>query len=134
MIAFLVELDNRVGSAAEVAETIAERGINVTGGAGLAVGSSGRLAVTTNDEPGTRRALLGRGYKFREIEIVPITLSDNPGSFAKALRALADANINVEAAVPMGSASDRNTIGFCTDDPAKARTTLHQKIGAGTSR
>jgi hypothetical protein len=134
MIAFLIDMENRVGSAAEVAETIAERGINITGGSGLAVGSNGRLAVTTNDEAGTRRALLGRGYKFREIEIVPITLTDNPGTFAKALRALADAKINVEAAFPMGSASDRNTIGFCTDDPAKARTTLHQKVGASTTR
>src|ERR1017187_2885341 len=76
MIAFLIETENRVGSAAEVAETISERGINITGGSGLAVGSSGRLALTTNDEAGTRRALLGRGYKFREIEIVPITLPD----------------------------------------------------------
>ena len=42
MIAFLVELENRVGSVAEVAEAIAERGINITGGAGVACGGSGQ--------------------------------------------------------------------------------------------
>ena len=131
MIAFLIETENRVGSAAEVAETISERGINITGGSGLAVGGSGRLALTTNDEAGTRRALLGRGYKFREIEIVPITLPDSPGTFAKVLRSLADARINVEAVFPMGAASDRNTLAFATDDPVKARATLHTKVIAG---
>ena len=125
MIAFLVDLENRVGSAAEVAEAIAERGINVTGGAGMACGNSGQLAVTTNDEAATRRLLLGRGYNFREIELVPITLADTPGTFARTCRALADAKINVEAAFAMGTGGG-NTIAFATDDPARARSILIQ--------
>jgi hypothetical protein len=134
MIAFVVELDNKVGAAADVTEAIAERGINVTGGAGLSVGSSGSIALTTNDEASTRRVLLGRGYKFREIEVVPLTVADTPGTFARACRALADAGINIEAAFPMGGTSDRNTIAFATDDPAKARSILSQKSLAGTGR
>ena len=70
MIAFVVELENRPGSAAEVTEAIAERGINVTGAAGVACGSTGQVALTTNDEAGTRRALLGQGFKFHEVEVV----------------------------------------------------------------
>jgi hypothetical protein len=133
MIAFLVELENRVGSAAEVAEAIAERGINITGGAGLACGSGGQMAVTTNDEAGTRRLLLGHGYKFREIELVPITLADTPGTFARTCRALADAKINIEAAFAMG-AGGGNTMAFATDDPARTRTILSQKSLSGSSR
>jgi hypothetical protein len=131
MIAFLVELENRSGTVAEVAEVIAERGINITGGAGIGAGSSGHLAVTTNDEAATRRALLGRGYKFREVEIVPLTLADTPGTFAKACRALADAKINIEAAFTMSGTGERNTMAFATDDPAKARSVLAQKSLAG---
>ena len=134
MIAFLVELENRAGSAADVADAIAERGISVTGGAGIGAGGIGHLAVTTNDEAATRRVLLGGGYRFREIEIVPLTLADTPGSFARACRALADAKINIEAAFQMSGTSDRNTIAFATDDPAKARSILGQKSLAGTSR
>ena len=127
MIAFLVELDNRPGSLADVTEAIAERGINVIGGTGVACGSSGQLALATNDEAATRRVLLGRGFKFHEIEVVPVTLADTPGTFAKACRALADARINVEAAFAMGATGDRNTIAFAIDDPVKARSIVTQE-------
>jgi hypothetical protein len=134
MIAFLVELENRVGSLAEVTEAIAERGINVTGGAGMACGDSGRFVLSTNDEAATRRVLLGRGFKFREIELVPITLADTPGTLARTCRALADAKINIEAAFPMGATGERGTIAFATDDPARTRAILSQKTLTGTGR
>ena len=133
MIAFLVELENHVGSVADVAEAIAERGINITGGAGVACGGSGEFAITTNDEAGTRRVLLGRGFKFREIELVPITLADTPGAYARTCRALADARINIEASFQMG-AGERNTIAFATSDPAKARSILGQKALSSSGR
>ncbi len=134
MIAFLIELDNRAGSVADVTEAIAERGINITGGAGIGSGLKGHAVFTTNDEAATRRVLIGAGYKFHEIEVVPLTVTDTPGTFARACRALADAKINIGAAFPMGGGADRNTIAFATDDPAKARTVLSQKTPAGTSR
>jgi hypothetical protein len=134
MIAFLIELENRVGSAAEVAEAIAERGINLTGGAGFAFGGSGQLALTTNDEAATRRQLLSHGYKFREIELVPVTLADTPGTFARTCRALADAGINIEAAFAMGTSGERNTMAFAADDPARARSILTQKSLSGTGQ
>ncbi len=134
MIAFLIDLENRVGSVAEVTEALAERGINITGGSGLTHGNNGSLAVSTNDEAGTRRVLLSRGYKFREIELVPITLADTPGTLARTCRALADAKVNIEALFPMGAAGERNTVAFATNDPAKARTILSQKELTGTSR
>lgn len=134
MIAFIVELENRAGAVADVTEAIAERGINLTGGAGIGAGSSGHVALTTNDEAATRRILLGRGYKFREIEVVPLSVADAPGTFARACRALADARINIEAAFPMGGTSERNTFAFATDDPARARSILSQKSLAGKER
>lgn len=127
MIAFLIEIENRPGSAAEVTEAIAEHGINVTGGAGVACGSAGRMALTTNDEAGTRRALLGQGFKFHEIEVVPITIADSPGAFAQACRALADARVNVEAAFGVAISGDGITMAFATDDAAKARSILGQR-------
>jgi hypothetical protein len=131
MIAFLVDLENRIGALAEVAEAISERGINMTGAAGVACGGSGEFALTTNDEAGTRQLLLSHGFKFREIDLVSIALADTPGTFARACRALADARINVEAAFQMGAAGDRVTIAFATDDPARARTILSQKAPTG---
>ncbi len=134
MIAFLIDLENRTGTAADVAEDIAERGVNITGGAGIGSGNAGHMAVATNDEAATRRVLLGGGYKFREIEIVPLTLADTPGAFARACRALADARINIDAAFQMNGTGERNTIAFATDDPVKARSILGQKSLASTNR
>ncbi len=134
MISFIVELENHPGSVADVTEAIAERGINITGGAGVACGSSGQFALTTNDEAGTRRALLGRGFKFHEVEVVPVVLPDTPGSFAQTCRALADAKVNIEAAFGVAAGGDRITIAFATDDPVKARSILSQKSVAGNNR
>jgi hypothetical protein len=134
MIAFLIELDNRAGTVAEVTEAIADRGINITGGAGVGGGLKGYFAVTTNDEAGTRRVLIGASYKFREIDVVPLTLADTPGAFARACRALADAKINIDAAFPMASGGERNTIAFATDDPVRTRSILSQKTLASSSR
>ena len=126
MIAFLVTLENRVGALADVADAVAERGINITGGTGMACGDSGRFAMTTNDEAATRRLLTSRGYSFQEIELVPITLSDVPGMLARTCRALAAAGINVLAMFAMGAAGERNTIAFATDDPVRTRSVLSQ--------
>jgi hypothetical protein len=132
MIAFLIDLANRPGTVADVTAVIAERGINITGGAGIGSGTTGHLVVTTNDEAATRRVLLGGAYKFHEIEIVPLTIADTPGAFAKACRALADAGINIQAAFLMVATGERNTMAFATDDPVKARSILGQKSLAGT--
>ena len=134
MISFIVELENHPGSAAEVAEAIAERGINVTGGAGVACGTTGQFALTTNDEAATRRALLGRGFKFREVEVVPVSFADSPGTLAQTCRALADAKVNIEAAFGVSVDGNRITMAFATDDPAKARSILSQKSTADSSR
>jgi hypothetical protein len=134
MIAFLIELHNKPGAVAEVTEAIAERGINITGGAGIGAGSTGYMALTTNDEAGTRRVLLAAPFTFREIEIVPLTVADTPGAFAKASRALGDAGVNIEAAFAMTGTAERTTIAFATSDPAKARSILSQKSVASGGR
>jgi hypothetical protein len=134
MIAFLIELQNKPGAVADVTEAIAQRGINITGGAGIGSGQAGQIALTTNDEAATRRVLLGGSYSFREIEVVPLTLADKPGTFSRACRALGDAGINIEAAFPMAGTSDRNTMAFATDDPARARSILSEKSLASTGR
>ncbi len=132
MNAFIVTLDNEPGAAAEVAEAIAERGINVTGGSGATCGDSGTLVVTTNDEAGTRRVLEANDWKFREVELVPATLSDAPGTLADALRRLANANINVEAMIPMGMSDRGITIAFATNNASKTRSALGQLVTSST--
>ena len=81
--------------------------------------------MTTADDAGTRAALSSANCSFKEIEIVEATLAhDQPGSLAKAARRLADAGINIEAVFPSGMQGNQISVGFVTNNPAKAREIL----------
>jgi len=131
MHAFIVELTNKPGELARVTEAIAQKGINIEGFAGATAGGAGAVVIVTNDEAGTRRALSDAGTSAREIELVMASLDHVPGSLAAATRKLADAGINIEAAMPTGMTGDKVTVSFATDNPAKAREILGASQPAG---
>jgi hypothetical protein len=124
MNAFIVDLMNKPGELARLAEAIAQKGINITGFAGATAGGTGTVVLVTNDEAGTRSAISEKGFRAREIELVMAALENKPGSLAAAAKKLADAGINVEAALPTGMSGENVSIAFATDNPAKARELL----------
>jgi hypothetical protein len=124
MNAFIVDLMNKPGELARLAETIAQKGINITGFAGATAGGAGTVVLVTNDEAGTRSAMSEKGFRAREVELVMASLENKPGSLAAAAKKLADAGINVEAALPTGMSGESVSIAFATDQPAKARELL----------
>ena len=124
MKAFLVDLENKPGELARMTEAIAKKGINIEGVSGTACDQSGRVALFTNDEAGTRSALGDAALTFKEMEAVDATMPHVPGSLAKAARRLADAGINVEAILPTGMEGNDVTVAFVTDQPAKAKEAL----------
>ena len=131
MNAFIVELTNKPGELARVTEAIAQKGINIEGFAGATAGGAGTVVIVTNDDAGTRRALSDAGTNAREVELVMASLDHVPGSLAAATRKLADAGINIEAAMPTGMTGDKVTVSFATDNPAKAREILGASQPAG---
>lgn len=130
MNAFIVELENKPGALATVAEAIATKGINITGFAGVTCGGNGSIAIMTNDEAGTRSALTGARLTFHEMELVSASIADEPGALAKTARKLADAGVNIEAAFGTGMSAGKVTVAFATSDPAKARSALGETVGA----
>lgn len=133
MNAFLVELKNHPGALAQVTEAIAQKGIDIVGFSGATSGSSGMVALITNDESATRRVLADGGFTAREVELVTAALAQRPGTLAAAARRLADAGVNIEAALATGM-SDRGVhVAFATDDPAKARQALGDQVLAGSA-
>jgi hypothetical protein len=124
MHAFIVNLTNKPGTLAQVTEAIAQKGINIEAVAGVGVGGSGSLVLVTNDEAGTRSAIADAGFAAREVELVMASIDHVPGGLAAVARKLADAGINIEAAMPTGMTGDKVTVSFATDNPAKAREIL----------
>ena len=131
MNAFIVELTNKPGELAQLADAIAQKGINIETFAGTTTGGAGSVVLVTNDEAGTRRAISDAGCSSREVELVMASLEHTPGSLAAAAKKLADAGINIEAALPTGMAGNKVTVSFATDNPAKAREILGASMPAG---
>ncbi len=131
MNAFIIELRNEPGSLAKLAEAIAQRGINITAFGGVTAGATGSVALVTNDEEGTRRALSEGGMMAREVELVTASLENKPGALAATTRKLADAGINIEAALPIGMSEGKVSVAFATDKPAMARELIGSAQPAG---
>ncbi len=124
MQAFLVELANKPGEFARVAEAIAAKGVNITAVSGSTCGDSGRAAIMTSDVTMTRTALGEAKAKYTEVEATDTAIRHEPGSLAKALRRLAEENINIEALMPIGMEGNEVHVAFVTNDAAKARDVL----------
>ncbi len=124
MNAFLVDLENKPGALATIAEALGAKGINITNATGATCGDGGRAAITTADDAATRLALQGINATFKELEITDVSLAHQPGSLGKAARRLAQAGVNIDAIFPMGMTGSEVNIGFVTNNPAKAREVL----------
>jgi len=122
--AFIVDLKNKPGELAKVAEAIAGQGVNITGFSGATCGAAGSIALATDDEAATRRALTDGRWTYRPVELVTASLANKPGSLGQATRKLANAGVNIEAAIPTGMAGGNVHIAFATDNPSKAKEAL----------
>jgi hypothetical protein len=63
---FTVQLDDRPGALARVAQALADRNVNITGIVGVAEDTGGALMLTTSDAAATRDAFAALGIAFEE--------------------------------------------------------------------
>lgn len=126
MNAFMIDLENKPGVLAEVAEALAGAGINITAITGATCGDSGRVVLTADDESAARTVLGDAGMAYSETELTTVDLPHEPGSLARAARKLAASGINIDAVMPMGMSGNEVTVGFVTDDPVTATEILAQ--------
>jgi hypothetical protein len=124
MHAFLVDLEDKPGALADVAEAIGAKGANITSVSGATCGDKGRIAIATDDEARTRTALTEMSCAFEEKEITTTTLKHQPGTLGMAARQLAKAGINVESVLLLGMQGQDIEVGFVTSDPVMAHNAL----------
>jgi hypothetical protein len=122
--AFLVDLENKPGALAAVAEALGAKGINITALAGASCGDSGRAAITTADDAGARSVFQNLNVKFKEWEATEVNLANQPGSLGKVARRLAEAGVNIEAILPTSMAGGDVNVAFVTNNATKAREIL----------
>lgn len=131
MHAFMIELADKPGALADVAEAIAAKGVNIVSVSGATCGETGRIAIATDDEANTRAALAGIQCTFEQKEITTTLLPNQPGSLAKAARQLANRGVNIETAMLTGMKGGDIEVAFVTSDPVVARDALAH-VGAAT--
>ncbi len=125
---FVVQLDNRPGALAVLAEALAAAGVDLRAIGGGGIGDTGHVIMTTADDEATRRILDAGGYAYIEGESILAEVDDRPGGMAAIARALADGGVNVYGHLFVGRWGDRATFAFVVDDPGRARPILERKI------
>ena len=130
MNAFIVEAKNKPGILAEVSKAIADKGVNVVTGSVIGLGETGGFAFISNDETSTRSALREANLRYREVEVMPISVSDEPGSLAKIAKKLADAGVNVEVILPTGMSGNKMTLALGVDKIDAARKAIGTEVAA----
>ena len=132
MHAFIVNLENRRGTLADLGTSLGERGINITGVAATTWEGNGSVAIVTNDDGATVAALDEAGLDYRETELVSAQIDDRPGALGEAARRLADRNVNIELVMPAGTQGTRATVAFGVDDAERAREALGELAATGS--
>jgi hypothetical protein len=91
-----VFIENKAGRVSEVTQIIGDAGVNIRGFAVSDTAEYGilRLVVDRTDE--ALAVLHERGFTVRESAVICLKLPDVPGALAAALKAVADAGVNIE--------------------------------------
>ena len=124
---FVVQLKNEPGAMANLAETLAARGVDLRAIGGGGIGGVGHVIMTTADDDTTRAVLEEGAYTFVEGESILAEVDDRPGGMARIARQLADAGVNILGHLFLGRWGDRAMFAFVVDKPEVARPILERK-------
>ncbi len=124
---FVVQVDNKPGEMARLAEQMAAAGVDLRAIGGGGLGDFGHFIMTTADDDTARSVLQDGAWVFYEGESLLAEVDDRPGGMARIARELADAGVNVLGHLFIGRWSDRATFAFVVDDPEKARPILERR-------
>jgi hypothetical protein len=91
----VVSIENAPGRLYEVTEALGRAGINLRALNLVDTGAFGQLRLLVSDVVSARRVLMGLQIPAYVNEVVAAEIEDKPGSLARLLKPLTDANINV---------------------------------------
>ena len=124
MNGYMISTHDAPGLAARLLEATAARGVNVFPAYGLSDGTTGIILVGSDDEAGLRAAIADAGLQASALEMVTAEIDNRPGTGAELFRKLANAGVNVRAAVPIGMDENKVELALAADDAAALRAAL----------
>jgi hypothetical protein len=121
---FAVRLKNEPGALADLAQALAEHGIDIRAVGAGGIGSTGCVVLSTNNDDAARDVLRRAKYSFAEGEVLNVAVEDQPGSLARLTRRLADAGINIESVLVLGRRQGKAELAVTVDEVERARRVL----------
>ena len=94
-----LKLEDRPGTAAELAEALGGAGINMLGFCGVVQQGEGIVHLCVDDREGATRALEAAGISVEEGQLVVVVpIEDRPGTLGELARRISAAGINLTVA------------------------------------
>ena len=121
-----IQLTNRPGDLARVAQALARRGVNIKALAGLSIDGQASARIIPDDIEAARSALEAANIRFTESEVHTVLLENKAGQLAEVLERLGHSGINLEALYLTGILDDLVEIAFVCDDPKRTKKLLAQ--------
>lgn len=120
MTEFIVEMENRPGRLASLAEALAAFEVNIEALTAYGHDGSSSVRLIVDDAVTTRRVLEEAALRYEENRVLSVVLPHRPGELANMTRLLADAGINIEAIYVLRSTSDGVEFALSVDQPDTA--------------
>ena len=121
-----IQLTNKPGDLARVAEALARRGVNIKALAGLSINGMAVARILPDDIVAARGAFEAANIRFTESEVHVVLLENKSGVMAELTKRLGEAHVNLEAIYVAGIADDLVELAIVTDDPKKAKKILEE--------
>lgn len=90
-----IAIENAPGRLYEVTHALGKAGINLRAASLVDTGAFGQLRLLVSDLTKTRRILMKMQMPAQVNDVVAVEIEDEPGSLAKMLKPLKDANVQV---------------------------------------
>lgn len=123
---FAIQLTNKPGDLARVAQALARRGVNIKALAALSVGGTAMARILPDDIVVARSALEAASIRFAEGEVHLLLLENKAGVLANVSERLGEAGVNLEAIYVTGVADGLVELAIVSDNPKKTKKVLEE--------
>ncbi len=122
---FVVTIENKPGTLADIATALGGAGVNITGFFCQAAGDFGIVRLLTSDPAKTESWLKASKYTWRWHDVLTGPVSNSPGELGRLTKALASGGVNIDACYPnVIPGQTTPSVAFCVSDLAAAKKIL----------
>ena len=123
---FSIQLTDRPGDLARVAEALSRGGVNIKGLAAVSIGRVALAHIIPDDIEAARSALEESNIRFTESEVHTVLLENKAGQLADVVRRLSEAGVNLEALYLTGVLDDLIEVAIVSDNSKKVKKLLRE--------